>query len=392
MSQRQRVTTNLEKEYFTRIYRPSLRENEQHQQQQQQQPHQSANFLTIHPVHSYHSASLSSSNFLYNEIHNRNSIRSESIFIDRSVTENSSIRFIDDSANLSIASNLRRLGFESASVCSIMNLRNNSYMRSQDNECIDTLLIQMEPASTSTVKTPPPAAVAAAPAPESAKDAKKDPAKEPLLQKTTEAGVEEALAETEKLNFFQRICIHSKFGKSVANFRANFWTKIKPIDSQSNFYLAWLGIVTLAYIYNIISISIRYSFKYDVASGEEKDPSLPMFALNYNCVESNYNQTSEWDYFNSTTMQFRSNATLSNCTLHVRASRAFLWMLSDYLCDVLYLIDIFLVQTRIRFLKEGLWQSDIHLTSMNYFKSWKFVVSFCFLFTKTLNTLDTQKC
>jgi hypothetical protein len=355
MSQRRRVTSDLERDYYTRICRPSQNDNEQYQPLQPQQQHQSANFLTIQPVHSYHSNSLTSSNSLYNE--NRHSLRSESVLIERSYTENSSIRFIDDSANLSIASNLRKLGFESASVCSIMNLRNHSYLKSLDNECIDTLLLQMEPAS-------PPAAGKAAP---DAKDDKKDPAKEPVLPKT-EAGAEEAVEETKKLSFFQRICVQSKPCQSLINFRKNFWTYIKPVDSQSNFYLAWLGLVTLAYIYNVISISMRYSFKYD-----KVDDDSPTFELSYDCVKFNNNQTADWDYFNNTS-NFSSNRTESSCKLNFRASRVFLWMLADYLCDVVYFIDIFLVQTRIKFLKEGLWQSDIHSTSANYFKSWKFVV------------------
>jgi hypothetical protein len=36
-----------------------------------------------------------------------------------------------------------------------------------------------------------------------------------------------------------------------------------------------------------------------------------------------------------------------------------LWMLIDYLCDVLYLIDICFVQTRIKYLENGLWVVSI---------------------------------
>jgi hypothetical protein len=34
---------------------------------------------------------------------------------------------------------------------------------------------------------------------------------------------------------------------------------------------------------------------------------------------------------------------------------AWFWMLIDYSCDVLYLIDICFVQTRIKYLENGLW-------------------------------------
>lgn len=31
------------------------------------------------------------------------------------------------------------------------------------------------------------------------------------------------------------------------------------------------------------------------------------------------------------------------------------WLLVDYLCDILYLIDMFCVQTKIKYLENGLW-------------------------------------
>jgi hypothetical protein len=44
-----------------------------------------------------------------------------------------------------------------------------------------------------------------------------------------------------------------------------------------------------------------------------------------------------------------------------------LWMLIDYLCDVLYLIDICFVQTRIKYLENGLWVVSIIQISSEYF-------------------------
>lgn len=36
-----------------------------------------------------------------------------------------------------------------------------------------------------------------------------------------------------------------------------------------------------------------------------------------------------------------------------------LWMIIDYLCDLLYIIDICFVQTRIKYLENGLWVVSI---------------------------------
>ncbi len=36
-----------------------------------------------------------------------------------------------------------------------------------------------------------------------------------------------------------------------------------------------------------------------------------------------------------------------------------LWMIIDYLCDVLYLVDTCFVQTRIKYLENGLWVVSI---------------------------------
>jgi hypothetical protein len=51
------------------------------------------------------------------------------------------------------------------------------------------------------------------------------------------------------------------------------------------------------------------------------------------------------------------------------------WFLFDYASDLIYLIDIFLIQTRIKFIKEGLWVNDLKSTALNYFQGTKFKVS-----------------
>ncbi|CAF4447828.1 unnamed protein product [Rotaria socialis] len=95
----------------------------------------------------------------------------------------------------------------------------------------------------------------------------------------------------------------------------------KPIDTDSNAHLIWLLFVALAYLYNFISIPLRIAF--------------PIWKKG---------ETNIW-----------------------------LWMLIDYLSDVLYLIDIFFVQTRIKYLENGLWIKNFRLTAMKYFHSLPFL-------------------
>ena len=68
-------------------------------------------------------------------------------------------------------------------------------------------------------------------------------------------------------------------------------------------HLTWLMFVAVAYLYNFISIPLRIAF--------------PVW---------NAGHTSMW-----------------------------IWMIIDYSCDFLYAMDICFVQTRIRYLENGLW-------------------------------------
>ncbi|CAF0930657.1 unnamed protein product [Rotaria sordida] len=95
----------------------------------------------------------------------------------------------------------------------------------------------------------------------------------------------------------------------------------KPVDADSNAHLIWLTFVAMAYLYNFISIPLRIAF--------------PIWKNG---------KTYIW-----------------------------IWMLIDYLCDVLYLIDIFFVQTRIKYLENGLWITSFRLTAMKYFHSLRFI-------------------
>jgi hypothetical protein len=153
---------------------------------------------------------------------------------------------------------------------------------------------------------------------------------------------------------------------------------LKPIDFQSDLYLLWLSIVSLFYIYNIFAISIRFSFEFDRDAVTDEIVHLENEEIIENGTYLNF------------TMEF-TNATIHNnsSSLVIRhkfsqffkaiIEKRLYWFMFDYLSDLMYLVDIFLIQTRIKFLKEGLWISDLKSTSLNYFKSWKFYVIFIYL-------------
>ena len=343
MSSRSQSRLTLEREYYNRIYRNNASQRSRASREDSYNANQ--HLLGINQPHSYASVSTSSNASLFNDVFfpHLNSI----INMDQFTIENSSVRFIDDSEAMSFAFNLRRLGIESASISSLMNLRTNSYLKSRDEDCIETLLIQMESAdkkepAKETIPPPPPP-----PTP---------PAK---AAETTAAPVELSTETVQKENIFRRVFLRNKCCSAILDLKNNCNNYFKPIESQSNFYLAWLGLIAIAYVYNVISISIRYSFEYDALNDNESLVSVDLecfenFSANFSATNHSVNST-------------------VGCKRRISVSSAFIWMITDYVCDVLYLIDIFLVQTRIKFLSEGLWQLDIKLTALNYFKSWTFV-------------------
>ncbi|CAF0899419.1 unnamed protein product [Adineta ricciae] len=95
----------------------------------------------------------------------------------------------------------------------------------------------------------------------------------------------------------------------------------KPIDTDSSSHLIWLLLVAMAYLYNFISVPFRIAF--------------PVW---------DKGQTQIW-----------------------------LWLIIDYSCDVLYLIDTCFVQTRIKYLENGLWVTSFRLTAIRYFHSVRFI-------------------
>jgi hypothetical protein len=143
---------------------------------------------------------------------------------------------------------------------------------------------------------------------------------------------------------------------------------IKPLDSQSKRYLLWLSIVSIAYVYNIISISLRYSFDidYDISS------DVGNRSENLNGYLNESSQSNQ-----SVSAQNYENTSLNS------VYRNIYWIICDYLADIVYLVDMVLIQTRIKFVKEGLWVSDIKATALNYFKSSNIIVNIFFLRQKS---------
>ncbi|CAB3230524.1 unnamed protein product [Arctia plantaginis] len=87
-----------------------------------------------------------------------------------------------------------------------------------------------------------------------------------------------------------------------------------PIDPQGRVYISWLLLVTFCYSYNAWCIALRATFPYQTP---ENTP---------------------------------------------------LWMTADYLCDIVYLLDVALVKPRLMFLHDGFWVDDTEETKKNYKK------------------------
>lgn len=83
----------------------------------------------------------------------------------------------------------------------------------------------------------------------------------------------------------------------------NVLTQVLLFAARS--YLSWLGLVTLCYLYNILTIILRTAFQ---AEG----------------------------YYSPSNYHF--------------------WLAADYCCDFIYLLDLVLIKPRVQFIKNGLLQ------------------------------------
>lgn len=85
-------------------------------------------------------------------------------------------------------------------------------------------------------------------------------------------------------------------------------------------HLAWLLMVSACFVYNCVTIPLRYSFPYQ--------------------TEGNW----------------------------------FSWFLCDTAADVVYLLDLILVKPHAIFLYDGFWVREKRLTRKHYFAKWQFKV------------------
>lgn len=94
----------------------------------------------------------------------------------------------------------------------------------------------------------------------------------------------------------------------------------KAIDPNGKAYVMWMSLAALAVLYNAWVIPLRSTFPYQ----NERNRAI--------------------------------------------------WMTADYICDLVYVMDVFLIQPRIMYLSEGFWISDMNLTRQNYYKKKHFKV------------------
>lgn len=91
------------------------------------------------------------------------------------------------------------------------------------------------------------------------------------------------------------------------------------------FYISWLFIVSLTFLYNAWVIPLRSSFKFQ---------------------------------------------TIENTPI---------WLTIDYICDIIYLLDVIFVKHRLIYLYSGFWQTKRKDTRLNYMKKLQFKVRIVFL-------------
>ncbi|KRT79306.1 hypothetical protein AMK59_7201, partial [Oryctes borbonicus] len=100
--------------------------------------------------------------------------------------------------------------------------------------------------------------------------------------------------------------------------KAGYVYDTKVIDPQGNIYVLWMSIAATFVLYNTFVIPLRSAFPYQTP---ENTPT---------------------------------------------------WMFFDYFADLIYIIDITLIQPRIMFLAEGFWMTDFRFTRHNYMRKCRF--------------------
>ena len=131
------------------------------------------------------------------------------------------------------------------------------------------------------------------------------------------------------------------------------------VDPESSYYLAWLAFVSFIYVSNIFSITMRYTYLNESVKSVH-DSDLKLYE------NKNLSNQTKFDNLNSTNQKN---------VLENKAEITYVWFLFDYLFDLVFIIDMFVIQARIKFLNEGIWVSELKQTSLFYFKSNRFIVN-----------------
>ncbi|CAD5110909.1 DgyrCDS271 [Dimorphilus gyrociliatus] len=150
-----------------------------------------------------------------------------------------------------------------------------------------------------------------------------------------------------------------KFRIKVPKFlyKIYFFLFLKTIDPQNKLYYIWLLIVTVAFMYNCLVMTLRAAFKrgyyYDDGS-----------YMRYRTTCDPLNKTNCSTILENLPLPFHEGYETDENRIY--------WWLGDYFCDFLYLMDILFVKSRIRFVKNGLVQQDRKECAKHYFKKINF--------------------
>lgn len=126
-------------------------------------------------------------------------------------------------------------------------------------------------------------------------------------------------------------------------------------------------------------LSISFSDKYeqnDNNDGSVKNQTPRKFsAMNRSTIDPNGTTYCTWMSIAALAVVYNAwviplRATFPSQTPHNRP----VWMAFDYLADFIYVIDMVVVQPRVRYLNEGFWVTDLKLLRHNYIKNKHFKV------------------
>ena len=254
---------------------------------------------------------------------------------------------LDSDSESSLGLSIESAVCETTSCESIRNINNLSYLKSKENELVELLEIKISAEKENDAMSPQNINEQATKTPVLRKLLKYFFAKSPSTESNSLIVSEDTQLESNlpfKARFLARLhTLHKRLFESRL---------FATIDSQSYIYIVWLAIVSFVYLYNIFSITIRFTFE-PAKSHEDDDEKVDIFNGSSNASNATLVILNEEKFF--------ENVPKNN----------YQWHYVDYVSDLIYLIDMLLIQTRIKFLNDGLWVSTFKETALNYFKSKK---------------------